>query len=199
MAVLKWQETKLRLIRTSARWKTCLFLSVTWYLQTTKPFVYAEKYKQKIQLNETHFIVVDIQLYRTNRFIIWTRHYKDDVFHFRLSVESSYSASYLNNTHREASESAETVATVLKISTQRGKYLALNTEGAKTRVTKNRHFRQESKGIWFGSPNLNSKSITVFLDWLILNTKRPNIIANKGQHKDWSVMTSRVLVYNFKT
>lgn len=29
-------------------------------MQTTKPFVYAEKYKQKIQLDETHFIVVDI-------------------------------------------------------------------------------------------------------------------------------------------
>lgn len=50
---------------------------------------------------------------------------------FPSFLESSYSASYLNNTHREASESAETVATVLKISTQRSKYLGINTEGAK--------------------------------------------------------------------
>ena len=34
---------------------------------------------------------------------------------FPSFLESSYSASYLNNTHREASESAKTVATVLKL------------------------------------------------------------------------------------
>ena len=55
---------------------------------------------------------------------------------FPSFLESSYSASYLNNTHREASESAETVATVLKISTQRSKYLGINTERAKKKKKK---------------------------------------------------------------
>jgi len=85
-------------------------------------------------------------------------------FPFPSFLESSYSASYLNNIHREVSESAETVATVLKINTQRSKYLGINAEGAKTRVITKKNFRQGSKGILFGSPNLNSISITVFLD-----------------------------------
>lgn len=70
---------------------------------------------------------------------------------FPSFLESSYSASYLNNTHREASESAETVATVLKISTQRSKYLGINRDGAKTRVIrKKKRFqaRIERNPIW---------------------------------------------------